>query len=164
VLWSGCSLQKQLSEFELAQKKEQHNAKIVADDGLKKWVELKDCLKNDIEEINEGLPDALLSHSENASGNELSLRHELSGRSIQIIFEPASAVFSYEGNNGKGAFRPRVEGDALEYGWENTTPCGVAKPKRMIRLDDDEPPMTFSTNRMSEIIIRCVVLEPVPED
>jgi hypothetical protein len=28
-------LQKQLSEFELAQEKEQHNAKIVADDGLK---------------------------------------------------------------------------------------------------------------------------------
>jgi len=125
---------------------------------MKKWLELKDRLKNYIEEINEGLPEAMLSYSENASGNDLSLTHELGVRNIQIIFNPASAVISYQGNNGKGAFRPRVEGNALEYGWENSTPCGVAKPGRKIRLDEDQPSMEFSTNRMSEIIIRCVVL------
>jgi hypothetical protein len=156
-------LRMQLSEFELAQKQERHNAKIVAGDGLKKWGELKDCLKNYVGEINEGLPDAMLSYSESSAGNELRLRHELSGRDIQIIFDPASAVISYQGNNGKGAFRPHVEVDALEYGWKNATPSGVAKPGRKFRMEDDEPPMTFSTSRMSEIIISCVVLEPVPE-
>lgn len=84
--------------------------------------------RSHIEEINDALRESLLSYRESASDNELSLRHELSGRNIQITFDPPPAAFSCEGNNGKGAFRPRVEGDALEYGWENTTPCGVAKP------------------------------------
>jgi|ERR1700675_689609 len=158
------TLEKQLSEFELAKKKEQHDSKIVADEGATRWRELKDSLKSHVEEINDGLPEAMLSYSENASGNEFSLTHELNDRAIQITFDPASALISYQGKNGKGAFRPRVEGDALKYEWENTTPCGVPKPKRLFRVDNDEPPMTLSTKQMSEIIVRCVVLEPVPED
>lgn len=158
------NLQKQLSSFELAKKKEQHDAKIVAEEGAKRWRELKDSVKLHIEEINEELPEAMLSHNENVSGEELTLRHELHDRTTQVTFDPTSAVISYEGNSGKGAFRPRVDENALEYEWENTTPCGVAKPKRAFRLKDDEPPMTFSTKEMSEIIIRCIVLEPVSED
>jgi hypothetical protein len=77
------ALQKQLSAFEVAKKKEQHDARIVADEGAKRWRDLKDSLKRHVEEINDGLVESLLSYSENASGNELSLRHELSGRSIQ---------------------------------------------------------------------------------
>jgi hypothetical protein len=157
-------LQTQLSEFEIAKKKEQHDARIVADEGAKTLRELKDSLKHDVEKINDELPEPMLSYSENASGNEFTLRHELHDRTTQITFQPTSAAISYEGASGKGMFRPRVEGDALEYGWENTIPCGVPKPKRAFRFEDDEPPMRFSTKEMSEIIIRCIVVEPVPED
>ena len=158
------ALQKQLSAFETAKKKEEHDVRIVASDGARRWRELKDSLKRLVEEINEGLPEGMLAYSENADGNEFTLRHELSERTMQITFDPASAVVSYQGNSGKGAFRPRVKEDALEYGWENTIPCGVAKPKRAFMLKDDEPPMAFSTKEMSEIIIRCVVVEPVSGD
>ena len=158
------ALQKQLSEFEAAKKEQQHDAKIVADEGAKMWNELKASLKRHVEEINEELPEAMLSYSENASGNEFTLRHEVHDRTTRVIFDPASAVISYEGNGGSGAFRPRVEGDALEYGWENTIPCGVPKPKRAFRFEDAEPPMTISIKEMSEIIIHCIVVEPVPED
>jgi len=158
------ALQKQLSEFEVAKKKQQHDTRIVADEGAKRWRDLKDSLKRHVEEINDGLVDSLLSYSENASGDEFTLRHELHDRTTQITYQPTSAAISYEGTSGKGMFRPRVEGDALEYGWENSTPCGVPKPKRAFRFEDDEPPMTFSTKKMSEIIIHCIVVEPVPED
>jgi hypothetical protein len=158
------SLQKQLSEFEAAQKKKQHEGRILADEGAKRWSELTDSLKRHVEEINDELREAMLSYSENASGDEFTLRHELHDRTTQITFQPTSAAISYEGASGKGMFRPRVEGDALEYGWENTTPCGVPKPTRAIRFEDDEPAMTFSTKEMSEIIVRCIVVEPVPED
>jgi hypothetical protein len=158
------TLRKQLTEFELAKKKQQHDARVVADEGAKIWDELKGSLKQHVEEINEELPEAMLSYSENTSGNEFTLRHEVHDRTTSVIFDAASALISYEGNSGSGAFRPRVEGDALDYGWENTTPCGVPKPKRAFRLEDDEPPMTFSTKEMGEIIIRCIVVEPVPEN
>lgn len=157
-------LQKQLFECETRKKKEQHDARIVANDGARRWCELKDSLKRLVEEINDGLPEGMLAYIENANGNEFTLRHELSERTMQVTFDPASAVVSYQGNSGKGAFSPRVEEDALEYGWEDTIPCGVAKPKRAIRLKDDEPPMALSTKEMSEIIIRCVVVEPVSYD
>ena len=55
----------------------------------------------DLEEINDGLVESLLSYSENASGNEFSLKHELNDRTIQITFEPASAVISYQGKIGE---------------------------------------------------------------
>ena len=158
------TLQKQMSESETAKKKEEYNARVVANDGARRWRELKDSLKRLTEEINEGLPEGMLSYSENANGNEFTLRHELSERMMQVIFDPASATVSYQGNSGKGAFRPRVEEDALEYGWENTIPCGVAKPKRAIRLEDDESPMAISMKEMSEIIIRCVVVTPVSDN
>jgi hypothetical protein len=154
------ALQKQLSEFEVAKKKQQHDTRIVADEGANRWRDLKDSLKRYVEEINDGLADSLLSYSENASGNEFSVRHELNDRTVQITFEPASALISYQGKIGNGAFRPRIEGDALEYGWENTTPCDGVKPLRKFRLEEDETPAKFSTKEMSEIIIRCVVLEP----
>jgi ppGpp synthetase/RelA/SpoT-type nucleotidyltranferase len=86
------ALQKQLSEFETAKKKAEHDAGIVANDGARRWRELKDSLKRLVEEINEGLPEGMLSYSENANGNEFSLKHELNDRTIQITFEPASAV------------------------------------------------------------------------
>jgi hypothetical protein len=124
----------------------------------------KIALKRHVEEINDALVESLLSYSENASGNEFSLKHELNDRTIQITFEHASAVISYQGKIGKGAFLPRVDGDALEYGWENTTRCDGVKPLRKFGLDGGQPPKTFPTKDMSEIIIRCVVLEPVPED
>ena len=80
----------------------------------------------------------------------------------RVIFEPASAVISYKGEVGEGSFVPRVEGDALEYGWSDIMPCDGIKPSRKIKfiLEDDEPPMEFPTKQMSEIIIRCVVMEP----
>ncbi len=77
-------LQRQLSEFEIAKKKEQHDARIVADEGAKTWRELKDSLKHHVEKINEELPEAMLSYSENASGDEFTLRHELHDRTTQI--------------------------------------------------------------------------------
>ena len=52
----------------------------------------------------------------------------------------------------------------MEYGWENTIPCGVTKPNRAIMLKDNEPPTAYSTKKMSEIIIRCVVAKPVSND
>src|ERR1700722_14203469 len=137
------ALQKQLSEFETAKKKAEHDARIVANDGARRWRELKDSLKRLVEEINEGLPEGMLSYSENANGNEFSLKHELNDRTIQITFELASAVISYQGKIGEGAFLPRVEGDALEYGWENTMPCDGVKPLRKIRVEGDQPPMAF---------------------
>jgi len=73
-------------------------------------------------------------------------------------------VISYQGKIGKGAFVPRVERDVLEYGWENTTRCDGTKILRKFRLEGDQPPLAFPTKRMSEIIIRCVVLEPISED
>jgi len=158
------ALQTQLSEFELAKKKEEHDAKIVADEGARRWRELKDSLKSHVEEINDGLSESLLSYSENPSGTEFSLKHELNDRTVQITFEPASAVISYQGKIGKGAFVPRVERDVLEYGWENTTRCDGTKILRKFRLEGDQPPLAFPTKRMSEIIIRCVVLEPISED
>lgn len=93
------------------------------------------------------------------------VRVELSKRTTQVTFDPASAVIAYEGKGGKGEFRPRVEEDALEYEWENTTPPSVfAKPRRAIRFEDDEHPRAHSTKEMSEIIVRCAVLEPVSDD
>jgi hypothetical protein len=154
----------QLSAFEVAKKKEQHDTRIVADEGTKRWRDLKDSLKRHVEEINDGLVESLLSYSENANGNEFTLRHELDDRTVQITFKPASALVSYQGKIGKRAFHARVGGDALEYGWENITRCDGVKLLRKIRSEDGEPPMTFSTKEMSEIIIRCIVVEPVPED
>ena len=158
------ALKKQLSEFEEAKKKEEHDARIVANDGARRWFELKGSLKRLVENIDEDLPEGMLSHSENENGNELTLRHELTERTMQVTFDQASAIVSYQGNSGRGAFRPRVKEGALEYGWENTVPCGVAKPKRAISLDDNEPPIAFSTKQISEIIIRCAVVEPVSDD
>jgi hypothetical protein len=83
------SLQRQLSEFEAAQKKKQHDGKILADEGAKTWSKLTDSLKRHVEEINDGLSEAMLSYSENASGNEFTLRHELNDCTVQITFEPA---------------------------------------------------------------------------
>lgn len=157
------ALQKQLSEFSVAKKKEQHNTRIVADEGTKRWRDLKDSLKHHVEEINDELVESLLSYGENASGNEFTLRHELNDRTVQITFEPASALISYQGKIGKGAFHARVEGDALEYGWENITRCDGVQPLRHFRLEEGETPASFSTKEMSEIIIRCVVLAPVSE-
>ena len=152
------ALQKQLSEFEATKKKEQHDARIVADEGAKRWRDLKESLKRLVEEINDGLVESLLSYSENASGDELTLRHELNDRTVRIVFEPASALVSYQGKIGRGAFHARVEGDTLEYGWENIARCDGVQPLRKFRLEED--PATFSTKEMSEIIIPCVVLEP----
>ena len=39
------ALQNQLSEFEAVKKKEQHDARIVGDEGAKRWRDLKDSLK-----------------------------------------------------------------------------------------------------------------------
>jgi len=44
------ALQKQLSEFETAKKKEEHDARIVANDGARRWRELKDSLKRLVEQ------------------------------------------------------------------------------------------------------------------
>jgi hypothetical protein len=159
------ALQKQLSEFE----KEKRDARIVADDGARRWREMKDSLRRLVEEINDGFPEGMLSFPvpQTANDNEFILMHELNKRTMQVTFDPVSAVISYQGDSGKGAFRPRVEGDALEYGWENTTPStpwGVARPRRAIAWEDDKPPRTFSTKEMSEIIVRCIVVEPARGD
>jgi hypothetical protein len=158
------ALQEQLSQFETRKKKEQHDARIVADDGARRWREVKDSLRRLVEEINDGLPEGMLSYVQTSNDNEFTLMHELSERTMQVTFDPASAVISYQGNSGKGVFRSRVKRDALEYGWENTTPCGIAKPRRAIRPEDDKPPMALSTKKMTEIIIHCIVVEPVRED
>jgi len=153
-------LEKQLVEFGLAKKKEEHDAKIVADEGAKRWSELKDSLKHHVEDINDGLQDGLLSYSDDASGNELTLRHELRERNAQVAFDPASAVISYQGGKGKGEFRPRIQGDTLQYGWNEITRCHGIEPARMFQLEEDESPEPFSTERMTEIILRCVVVDP----
>jgi hypothetical protein len=154
------AIQKQMLESEQAKRKEEHDAKLVADEGPKKWHELKNCLVGYADKINEGLPNWLLNYRENVSGSEFTLKNELSGRDVQIVFDPASAVISYAGNKEKGVFRPFVQGDGLEYGWERTPARYVLNPGRKFRGDDDEHPLSFSTNRMSEIIIRCAVEQP----
>jgi hypothetical protein len=156
-------LQKQLSEFEAANEKKRHDARIVADDGLRRWRELKDSLRCPVGEINDGLPEGMVSYRQTANDNEFMLMHELSKRTMQVTFDPASAIISYQGDSGKGTFLPRIAENALEYEWENTTPCGVARPGRAIRLESDEPPRTFSTKEMSEIIVHCAVVEPFRE-
>jgi hypothetical protein len=154
-------LNEQLSEFELAKKREEHDARIVSDEGPKKWLELKECMKNYIKAINDRFPDPLLSYSDNANPNELDLTHELTGRDIQITFDPASAVISYKGGNDEGEFRPRVRGDALEYRWDETTRGGMRIRAIDVGGDDEasvtEAPVLFPTERMSEIILRRVV-------
>jgi hypothetical protein len=79
-------LSEQLFVFDLAKKKKEHDARIVSDEGRKKWHELKKCVKTYIEEINIGLAAELLSYSENAGPDALGLKHELSGCDIQIAF------------------------------------------------------------------------------
>ena len=153
-------LKRQLAEFELAKKKEEHDSQILAGEGAKRWKEVKDSLKHHVEKINDGLQDGLLSHSESGSGNELTLRHELRERNTQVTFDPTSAVISYQGGEGKGEFRPRIQGNALQYAWNEIARCDGIKPSRKIRLKEDETPEPFSTDRMSEIILRCVVVDP----
>jgi hypothetical protein len=157
------ALQKQLSELEQATKQEQHEARIMANEGAKRWGELKHSVESHVKEINAAFVRQLLSYSKDARGNEFILKHELNGRITRVIFEPASAVISYKGEVGEGTFVPRVEGDALEYGWNSTMPCDGIRPSRAIKLrfEDGEPPMVFLTKQMSEIIIRCVVVEPI---
>ena len=150
-------LEKQLVDFELAKKKEAHDTKIVTTEGAKTWSELRDSLTHQVEDINDGLRDGLLSYSDGGSGNELTLRHELRERNTQVVFDPASAVISYQGGVGKGEFRPRIQGDALQYGWNEIARCDGTKPMRMIRLEENESPEPFSTERMTEIILRCVI-------
>jgi hypothetical protein len=106
-------LSEQLSRFELAKKRKEHDARIVADEGWKKWLELNECVNKHIEGINDRLSGELLFYIPGASPNELNIRHELIGRDMQIAFDPASAVISYKGETVKGEFRPRVRGDAL---------------------------------------------------
>jgi hypothetical protein len=159
------ALQEQLSELEQATKQVQHDARIIANEGAKKWDELKDSVESQVKEINSALVRPLLSYSKEARGNEFILKNELSRRITRVIFEPASAAISYKGEVGEGRFVPRVEGDALEYGWNNSMPCDGIRPSRAIRvtLEDGEPPIVFLTKEMSEIIIRCVVVVPIPE-
>jgi hypothetical protein len=156
-------LQKQLSEFEAGEEKKQHDARIVADDGARRWRELKDSLRVFVGEINDELPEGMLSYPQTANDNEFVLMHELSRRTMQVTFDPASAVISYQGECGKGTFLPRIGENALAYEWEITTPCGVARPGRAIRLESDKPSRTFSTKEMSEIIVHCAVVEPFRE-
>jgi hypothetical protein len=94
------ALQKQMSNFDEMKKKEQQDAKIVADEGTKTWLQVKDCVRKYIEAIKDELSDPMLSHSEDASGNQFTLRNELNGRDVQITFNPASAAIAYEGNPG----------------------------------------------------------------
>src|SRR5579864_8795110 len=84
------TLQKQSSELETVKKKEEHDARIVKDDGPRRWRELKDSLRRLVEEINDGLPEGMLSYPANANDNEFTLMHELSGRTMQVTFDPAS--------------------------------------------------------------------------
>jgi hypothetical protein len=153
-------LEKQLMEFELAKKRKRHDAKIIADEGAKTWSELKDSLKHHVEDINDGFQDGLLSYSDSANGNEFTLRHELRDRNMQVAFDSASALISYQGGEGKGEFIPRIQGDALQYGWNEIARCDGTKRSRMFQFDEDENPEPFSTRRMTEIILRCVVVDP----
>lgn len=155
-------LGKQVFEFELAKKRERHDAKIVSDEGRKKWLELQECVKSYIAEINEGFNEEVLSYSDKASPNEIGLRHEISGYDIRIAFDPASAAISYEGANDKGEFRPRVLGEVLEYRWD----VNIPEQRRIRAIEfagnentvvEDRLPAPFPTKRMSEIILRRVV-------
>jgi hypothetical protein len=158
-------LNEQLSAFELAKKKKEHDARIVSEEGRKKWHELKQCVKSYIEEINDGLREPLLSYSDNASPNALGLKNELSDCDIQIAFDPAAAAISYQSKKAKGEFRPRVRGDVLDYEWDETMPLSTPRPRRKISLDEDgeapasedKAPVLFPAGRMSQIILRHVV-------
>ena len=151
-------LSEQWSEFERVRKKEEHDARIVSDEGRKKWLELKECVKRYIEAINDGLE--LLSYSENVSPNELLLEHELSKYKIQIAFDPGSAVISYTGDQHKGEFRPRVRGDVLEYKHGD-----LKSDQRQIRKitfadepsvnEDEAPAELFPADKMGTIILGC---------
>jgi hypothetical protein len=153
-------LEKQRIEFEKAKEKEEHDAKIVVSEGAKRWVELKDSLKRNIDGINDGRQDWLLSYSDGASGNELILRHGLRRRNALVAFDFTSAVISYAGGKGRGEFSPRIQRDTLQYGWNEVARCDGIQPERAIRFEEDESPEPFSTERMSEIILRCVVVDP----
>jgi|GEM_PF-3414207 hypothetical protein len=163
-------LQKQLSEFEAAKEK----ARIVSNGGARRWRELKDSLMRLVGEINDGLDEGILTYPQNTNDNEFTLMHELRQQTMQVTFDPASAVISYQGNGSSGKFGPRVKKNALEYGWENTSPSELASalrnPRRAIRFENDEPKLegddpqkAFSTKQMSEILIHCIVVGPVRE-
>jgi hypothetical protein len=132
-------------------------------EGAKRWSELKDSLKHHVEGINDGRQDGLLSYSDGASGNEFILRHELRRRNALVAFDFTSAVISYEGGKGRGEFCPRIQGDTLQYGWKEIARCDGMQPARMIGFEEyesPEPPEPLSTERMSEIILHCVVVDP----
>lgn len=96
--------------------------------------------------------------------------HELSQRTIQVTFDPTSAVISYQGNNTSGTFSAYIKKDTLEYEWEDTTLAFFLRTRRAISLEDDErqlegiePRKGLSTRQMSEILIQCIVVGPVGE-
>jgi len=149
-------LKKQLAEFETKQLK----AKVLSDEGRKKWLELINCLEKWVHKINDGLPEGV-SLSYPLNNNELTLRHELSGHEMKVTFDPASGSISYDSNRGKGKFHPSVQGNGLAYEWDETTPCDGAKVRS---ISFDERPVPYSISQMSEIILRCIVLDGPSQD
>ena len=90
------------------------------------------------------------------------------------LLEKDRAFVKYLRERFEGPNIEVIEGDALEYGWENTSPSELASalrnPRRAIRFENDEPKLegddpqkAFSTKQMSEILIHCIVVGPVRE-
>jgi len=149
-------LKEQLVEDEKAKR----IAKIREEEGAKKWRELKSWIDRTIDTINDALPEFVLSCRDNESGLAIIIDRELNDWDITVAFNPSSAEISYQGTNGEGMFRPRVNGSTLEYQLEQTRPS-PPQPIRKIRIDDSPeivPPI--SVDKMGEIVIRCVVMPP----
>lgn len=72
----------------------------------------------------------------------------------QSPFGLPSALISCEDNKDKGEFRPRVRGNVMEYKW-NETGQGEYEPSGWTRM---RPRCCFPTERMSEIILRFIVI------
>jgi hypothetical protein len=115
----GDALKEQLVEDEKAKS----IAKIMADEGAKKWLELRSWISTSIEAINDELPEFILSYDDSGGGGlVIVIDHELNDRNVKITFNFSSAEISYQGTNCEGVFRPRVNGSTLDYQLQQTKP------------------------------------------
>lgn len=149
-------LKEQLVEDEKAKR----IAKTMADEGAKKWRELRSWIDRAIDAINNELRQFVLSCGDNESGLAIIIDRELNDWNMTVTFNPASAEISYQGTNSEGVFRARLNGSALEYRLDQTRPS-PPQPIREFRIDDSVkivPPI--SVDKMGEIVIRCVVMPP----
>jgi len=147
------ALGSEIFEVEAAARKVEHDARIVATEGSRQWSALRKQLELYVIRINQPT-DVRVSYCKTQTENEFTLMFALDSRVVKVTFDPSSASISCEGPRHGGVFRPRVEGEALVYGWD---PTRVSREVgRLFRADRDDEPQSFTTEQMCGIILRCL--------